>query len=164
MKKALPLALSLLFALCFTATPAHAAEPSSTPLQQRIDEVLAKFPGGEQVAPNAVSWEKGAIVLELSGGATAARAVAGCASGAYCAWSKGSYTGDKLTFTACSATGSLVSLGPLTLLGGTKSLANARSSGTVTALNGTSTVVYAVAAGVGVPTFGLTATHLRCFT
>lgn len=163
MKKALPLALSLLLALCITATPAHAAEPSPSPLQERIDEVLAKFPGGEQIAPNAVSWEKGAIVLELAAGATAARAVAGCVSGAYCAWSKFGYIGSKLSFTACSTTGTLVSLAPLGPPGSTKSLANARSSGVFTANNG-ATVVYAVAAGVGVPVFTSTATHLRCFT
>lgn len=163
MKKALPLALSLLFTLCLTATPAHAAEPPSSPLQQRVDEVLAKFPGGEQVAPNAVSWEKGAIVLELAEGTTAARALSGCTGGAYCAWSANGFSGSKMTFTACSSGGTLVSLAPLGAPGNMNSIANARGTGTVTAIYGT-TVVYAVVAGVGVPAFAPLTTNLRCFT
>lgn len=163
MKKALPLALSLLLALGLTAAPAHAAEPPSTPLQKRVDEVLAKFPGGEQITPNAVSWEKGAIVLELADETTAARSVGSCATGAYCAWSNYNYAGSKLTFTACSSGGTMVSLAPLGAPGAAKSFASARGTGTVKVINGT-TVLAAVAAGSGLPWFTATSTNLRCFT
>jgi len=148
--------------LGLASAPAHAAEPVRSPMQERIDEVLAEFPGGVQIAPNAVSWERGTIVLELSG-AVAARAFAGCATGAYCAWSGIGYTGSKLTFTACSAGGSLVSLAPLGIPGSANSIANARSSGRVAVINGTTTV-RSVAAGTGVASFTPVSTHLRCFT
>jgi len=162
MRRVAALVAVVVVMLGLAAAPAHAAEPVRSPMQERIDQVLAEFPGGVQIAPNAVSWERGTIVLELSG-AVAARAFAGCATGAYCAWSGIGYTGSKLTFTACSATGSQVNLSPLGAPGSANSFANARSSGRVAVVNSGSTVRW-VAAGTGVASFTPLSTHLRCFT
>jgi len=163
---AVPSVLALLLPLTLApiADPADTADTArATSLQQRVDAVLEEFPGGEQIGPNAISWEDGAIVLELADSSIAARAISTCATGSYCAWSYANYGGNKLSFTTCTSGGTIdVSLG--TLGGTAKSLANARGSGTVTVLNALNSTVYSVPAGVGVPSYGLAASKLRCFS
>jgi hypothetical protein len=132
--------------LLLVASPAVAASSASrVALEIRATAVLEANPGGQEIAPGIVSWGNGAVVLTLDG-AVSPQAVGTCATGQYCAWSETSYIGTKLAFTACSAGGTSSSLA---LLGGVvRSTANARSSGTVKAKNG-STVVYTMAANTG---------------
>ena len=158
--KALLLAATTAVALSLAAVPATAATvvPDGE-LQAKIDAVMAKFPGGVQIADDSVAWQKGEIVLTLEGGSNA-RSVATCTTGSYCGWSGASYTGTKLSFTACSAAGTSSSLALLTA---TRSLANARTSGMVRAKN-LSTTVYTLPASTGIASNPATLTSLVCYT
>lgn len=132
----------------FTPAVASAAEPETSPMQERVEEVIDEF-GGEQISWNEVSWDGGKIVLTLNAETTTPLAVVAaskedCASGKYCLYSRAFYEGDKLTFSACPATHT-----SFTLLGGApRSIMNDRSSGKVKAYNG-STVKATLNAGTG---------------
>jgi hypothetical protein len=160
------IAAALLVVASLTSTPALASSGGTVvpaqdgTLQQRIDELLRAFPGGKQIADDQIAWEKESAVITLEGGSNA-KAVGTCASGSYCAWSLGSYTGTKLTFTACSAAGTSSSVAPL--LTNPKSLANARNTGNVKAKNG-SIVVWNLGASSGTPFNTATVTTMVCFT
>lgn len=138
------LALPLLVgAIALSASPAAA---TTDPTQDQVDAVIAEF-GGTQTAPNEVSWNDGAVVLTLapddaarfddssarSGGFTTF-AVGSCPSGYFCAYSGTSYTGSRLTFSACTTGNSVAALGTV------RSLANSRGTGTVRAYDGWATV------------------------
>ncbi|MFK4728155.1 peptidase inhibitor family I36 protein [Agromyces mediolanus] len=91
-------------------------------LQQQVDAVLAEFPGGIQTGPDEVSWQDGAVVLNIAGsGGAAARAVGSCATGTHCVYSGVGLSGSKLTFSTCT-TQSVAPLGAPVA-----SIANARS-------------------------------------
>ncbi|WP_448389856.1 peptidase inhibitor family I36 protein [Microbacterium aurum] len=83
---------------------AYAAEDSG--LQDRVDAVLAEFPGGTQTKANEISWDGGQMILTLATGddSFAARAVGSCATGYYCAYSGYNLSGSKLSFSACNTT------------------------------------------------------------
>lgn len=131
--------LSLLVgALTVGAAPASAA---SDPLQERVDAVIAEF-GGTQTASNEVSWEDGAVVLTLASDGVALRAVGSCATGAFCAYSGFGYSGNRLTFIGCTTGNSVAALGTV------RSIANARTSGTVRAYDG-SALIATLAPGTG---------------
>lgn len=155
-------AAALVIAASLAPTPALALGSAAVDesLQARIDAVMLAFPDGVQIADDSVAWEHGEVVLTLEGGSSA-RSVGSCATGKYCAWSAFNYGGTKLSFSTCSLAGSSNSLAPL----GTnaRSLANARTSGTVKAKNG-ATVVYTLAAGVGIPSNAATLTTMVCFS
>lgn len=141
------------------ATPAAATTaPASTPMQQRVNSALAAEPGGVQTAWNEVSWADGTIVLTLAPLAptfAVAAQVSNCASGKFCAYSAVGYGGNKLTFSTCTSNLSVAGLqAPV------RSIANSRTSGTVTAYNGSSPVL-TVAAGTGKNTLA-TVTSLSC--
>ncbi|MCD1571859.1 hypothetical protein [Agromyces mediolanus] len=110
-------------AVVLAPLPAVAATAPEDPgLQQRIDAVLAEFPGGTQTGPDEVSWQDGAVVLTLeSEGQLAARSVGSCATGTHCVYSGSGLSGSKLTFSTCS-TQSVAPLGAPVA-----SIANARS-------------------------------------
>lgn len=84
-----------------------------------------------------------------------------CLTGRYCAWDATSYTGTKLSFSACSVGGTSSSLAAIGGLA--RSTANARTSGTVKAVNSGS-VIYSMPANIGVPVNGATLTHLVCYS
>ncbi len=132
--KKLARAVVLTFALFLSgiglSSPAVAAEPS---VDERVEVVLKQFPGGTRVAVNEVSWDGGNVVLTFASGATT-KSVGSCATGKFCAFSAGSLGGSKLTFSSCTATNSTAPLGVV------RSFANARSSGTVYAYNGSTSV------------------------
>jgi len=105
-----------------SAATAATADSGSDGLQQRIDAVLAEFPGGVQTGPDEVSWQDGAVVLNLEPeGQLAARSVGSCATGSHCVYSGVGLSGSKLTFSTCS-TQSVAPLGAPVA-----SMANARS-------------------------------------
>jgi hypothetical protein len=129
-------------------------------LQARVDAAMLAIPGGVQIGDDSIAWDGGAVVLTLEGGSNQ-QSIGTCSTGSYCAWSGASYTGNKLSFTACSIGGTASSLAPL----GTnaQSLANARTSGTVQAKNG-ATVVWNIGANSGVPSNAATLTTMVCFS
>lgn len=121
------------------AAPTSANPPT---MQDRIDYVIATHPGGVQIDWNEVAWENGDVTLTLSTEETSASraAVGSCASANYCIYSGSNMLGSRVTFSSC---------GPhrVNMLGApVRSIANARSSGSVQAKNG-STVVKTVSAG-----------------
>lgn len=133
--------------LVLGAAPAHA-----DPMQDRIDDVIAEF-GGEQTAYNEVMWGGGAVILTLADDFSTF-AIGSCADGNFCAYSAAGYLGSRLTFTTCVANQSTAALGAV------RSVANARSIGTVTAYNGT-TPLFSVFANSGTNTTA-TVTKLSC--
>jgi hypothetical protein len=144
-----------------TAAPAAAATvvpDSDSSLQERVDAVMREFPGGVQIADDSISWQRGEVVMTLEGGSNA-RSVATCVTGSYCAWSGINYTGNKLSFTACSWAGTSSSLAALITK---RSYANARTTGTVRVVNGASTV-HTLPAGTGIPNSTAASTAMVCF-
>lgn len=153
------IAIAAIALLGLGANPALAN--TADDLESRTAAILAAHPGGKEIAPGIISWNDGAVTLTLEGAPISPRSVASCATGQYCAWSNTSYTGTKLTFTACSSGGTSSSLA---LLGGhARSTANARTSGHVDARAG-STTIYTMSAGTGNPSNGVTLTALVCYT
>jgi hypothetical protein len=153
-------ALVAVIALTPAAANAAVAPPDREPLQARINAVMKANPGGVQIADDQVAWSDGDVVLTLEGGSNQ-RSIGSCSTGSYCAWSAITYTGIKLSFSACSLAGSSSSLAPL----GTnaRSLADARTTGTLKVKNG-STLVWNMAANTGIPNNTFTVTTMVCFT
>ena len=150
-------------ALVVCALLAHAAAAAAHPgdaLADRVADVVNEFPGGVEVAPGVIEWEGGAIILTLES-EVSPRSIGTCATGQYCAWTSTSYGGTKLAFTSCSVGGTSSSLAALG--GPARSTANARTTGTVDAVNSGS-LVYTMAANTGKPSNSATLTHLVCFT
>jgi hypothetical protein len=156
-KMSLAVAACTLLLLALSAGPA-AASPEALTTQDKIDRVLAEFPGGEQLTSTTVAWDDGAALLTFESD-SAARAIGSCATGSYCAWSGTSYTGTKMSFTGCSAGGTSSSLAALG--GVVRSMANARSSGTVRAYN-SNTLTRTIGAGIGVPLNTAAVTRMTC--
>lgn len=142
---------TLMAAMLPLAAPVAAAGTNS--VQARVDAVLAEF-GGVQITANQVSFDGGRAVLTLESGTIAPLAVKSCATGTFCAYNLTNQGGAKLAFTDCKATNSTAPLGQV------RSVANARSSGTVKAYNG-ATAVLSVAAGKAANT-GASITRLGC--
>ncbi|MCU1542629.1 MAG: hypothetical protein JWM50_494 [Microbacteriaceae bacterium] len=141
------------------AAPASALTKGDGGLQVRIDGVLAEYPGGVQISATTVSWDGGAILLTFP--SPYSQAIGTCATGSYCAFSSTNYSGTKLAFTGCSVGGTANSLAPLGA--SVRSVANARTSGTVRAMNGIS-VVHTLTANTGVGVNASALTNLSCTT
>ncbi|GAB2456344.1 hypothetical protein GCM10027029_17590 [Conyzicola lurida] len=157
-KLAVAIAAALLL-MGLGAAPASALPEEDQGLQAQIDGVLADFPGGVQISATTVSWDGGAILLTFP--SPGSRAIGTCATGSYCAFSSTNYSGTKLAFTGCSAEGTANSLAQLG--GSARSIANARTSGTVRAMNGT-TIVHTLTANKGVGVNSTALTNLSCTT
>jgi hypothetical protein len=140
------------------ASPTHA--DSRPTLDEEIDQVLTQFPGGVRVAANVIEWEGGAVTLTLEApGAFAPMSVGSCATGSYCAYSGANLSGSKLSFTTCNTTVSTAALG-----GVVRSIANARSSGSVQARNSSGTTLATISAGGQLNSAPGGVSHLRCTT
>ena len=141
-------------ALLVFAPGVGAAQAATSPLQLGIDEILAAYPGGTQVGEREISWDGGEVILTLEPEFTTF-AVGNCATGSFCAYTGANRSGTKVSFTNCSATNSTSVLGKPV-----RSVANARSSGSVRAYNGSSTVLTVAAGGTSNTTS--TVTRLGC--
>lgn len=135
-----------------TGTQPAIASPSDD-LQQQVDSIIARF-GGEQTAKNEITWDDGEAILTLAPAGIQPLSVGSCTTGNFCAYSLTNQGGSKLSFTNCAASNSTAALGEV------HSVANARSSGSVHAYNG-STSVLTVAAGSYANT-AATITRLGC--
>lgn len=151
----------------FLAPTSATAAPGDQPgdLQRRVDAVLEDFPGGVQTAPNEITWGSGETILTLtsdetataaSRGDTLSRSVGSCSTGYYCAFSGNNLSGSKLSFSLCNTTHSTAALG------GVRSIANARSFGTVYGKNSSGTVLATVGSGGSEPYASASITQLSC--
>jgi hypothetical protein len=150
------IASSVALALTLTLTPTLAyaeAVPREQDISDTVLRLLEEFPGGTQVGPDQISWNDGAVILTLEG-AVGKRALNSCASGRYCAWDSTNYTGNQVSFSSCSSTGSTTSVLPLTRVW---SIANKRTSGHVVAGS------YSLSAGISKPIVS-GVTSMTCFT
>ncbi len=147
-----------IIALSISAASPATAKPTD-PMDDLVAAALEATPGGTRTGWNEVAWDDGDIVLTLADPATrtgaTAKAVGGCASGKFCAYTLPGYLGNKLTFSTCTSNHGVSALG-----GSVRSIANSRSSGTVKAYNGSS-LVLSVSAGTGKNTTA-TITKLAC--
>lgn len=132
------------------------ATASPDDVQVRIDQILERYPGGVQISENAVVWDDGDVLLTLNSdlAATTRGSVGKCANGKFCVFSNAGGSGSSLSFSTCG----VKDVSPLGAP--VRSIANARSSGSVTAKNGSSTVL-TVAAGKRVNTTK-TVTTVQC--
>lgn len=130
----------------------HPAHADTTSVHPDVQYALSVVPGGTLVDPLTAVWP--ATGMTLSASASAPRAVGTCATGQFCAYSGANRSGTKLSWSACGT----VSTSALATVG---SVANARSSGKVHALNSANAVLTTVAAGGSVNVVGATRS-LRC--
>lgn len=155
MKRTTVLAAALLgLVIALGAAPANAAVSDDHEVDPLVAAMLDEVPGGVLLdATNAV-WPE--LNMELSvphGTGVSARSVGSCATGKICAYNASSLSGGVLSFSSCG-----VSAVPSTF--SVKSVANARTSGSVQVRNGT-TVLKTVNAGSWSNVTG-TVTNLRC--
>lgn len=135
------------------SVPANAAE-SAGEQDPLITAMLAEVPGGVVVDETRVVWPRLDMELVVQPERAAfAFAVGSCATGKICAYNGVSLAGSRLSFGTC---GNHPIPSPFTA----RSVANARSSGSVQARNG-STVVATVYAG-NWTNLGGAVNNLRC--
>lgn len=147
-------AIAATIALTLTPTLAYANTDSSAQgIQDEVSRILEEFPGGTQVGLGQISWNDDAVILTLEG-AAGKLALSSCSSGRYCAWDSTNYTGNQVSFSSCSSTGSTNSVLPLTRVW---SIANKRTSGHVTART------YSLSAGAAQPVVS-GVTSMTCYT
>lgn len=143
------------------AAPAFARETATN----EMDTILAAVPGGSVIDDRTISWNEGTIVLTLAAdrarsAATdgpAVAAVGSCPTGSYCVFDGASLTGSRLAFTTCGTTQSTAALP-----GSVRSLANARSSGTIAGQNSAGSTLSTVAAGGSVASAPAGIVKVRC--
>lgn len=128
------LGASLAFVIVTGGAPS--AYAATDRLQDRVDAVIADFPGGVQTGPGEITWGKGSVTLTLADFTTSG--VGNCATGTFCAYSGSGMTGARIAFTSCTGANAVAPLGSAV-----RSIANGRSSGTVYAYNGTTAVASA---------------------
>jgi hypothetical protein len=130
----LPLFAALLFTASTLAVPTAASAADGVTSQ--IAYALQMAPGGVQTSWNQVTWSDGAVLtVEPTNILARASATSTCPSGKFCAFTDLNGAGTHLDFSACPSSNGV---GALTRVW---SIANARSSGTVTGRSGSSIVV-----------------------
>ncbi|WP_353115068.1 hypothetical protein [Microbacterium sp.] len=149
-------------AALLTATLASPASADEVAVDPEIAAVMAEVPGGVLLDPHHAVWPALDMEMLVPAGSSAresslvgmasAQSVGSCATGRFCAFSAAKMGGAQLSWGTCT-TVSVSSFTP-------KSIANARSSGYVQALSG-STVLATANAGASANVFG-SASSLRC--
>lgn len=124
--------------ICLASVTPISAQALSA-VDPQITYAMTAVPDGVQSGPNEVVWPDGSrLVVVSDDDAQPTPAAAGtCPTDKFCAYNKTNGTGTRLEFTACPSTNSLAALDV------TRSIANSRSTGTVTGRNGTTIVVTA---------------------
>lgn len=146
-KTLLALATTALLTLGAVA-PAHADEGLHPDVVYALDAV----PGGVVVDSRNAVWPE--LGMEITVPSPFLRAVGSCATGTYCAYSEPNRGGTRLSFSICT----VVSTAGLSTV---RSIANARSSGTVQARAGSGTVLASAGAGATANVTGAVS-NLRC--
>jgi hypothetical protein len=146
-------------AITSAAAPAVAADDSRrAAAASEVARILEQVPGAVQL--DATTLVAGDVTFTVDDGSNA-RDIASCPTGNYCAWRGSGYTGTRVDFVSCSASGT-TSL--LTGLGGpARSVANARLSGTVQLRDGTTTVA-TMTANSGDSNWTASIDRMVCFT
>lgn len=150
-------AMAVLAIGAFVLGSAPVAASASSPLDDAdpaIVEMLEAVPGGVLIDSHHAVWPD--LDMEMTvptSSGLSARAVEGCATGRICAFNAFFADGNFLSFSTCA-----VHTIPSTF--SVKSVANARSSGTAQARNGT-TVLTTISAGTWKNTSG-TVSNIRC--
>lgn len=151
-------AMLMLAALIAAVNSPSGASASTTDdsesVQQRIDQAMNARPGGTQISATEISWEDGAVILTVDDGVSS-RAIGSCATGAFCAWDGANLTGSKLSFTSCTTH----STSGLSVV---RSIANARSSGSVKAKNSSGSVLLTLSPGSSTGSTPLGVKSLTC--
>lgn len=125
-------------------------------MQQRVEDLLAQYPGGEQTNWNEVNWQDGEVIMTLvPDDLSVAPLAATCTTGRFCAYDGSNYNGNRISFTTCTSQHSVAQL-----VGPVRSMYNARSSGTIRAYAGSSLLASATA-GQGRNVSGTTS-HISC--
>ncbi len=121
-------ALGVAALLTLSAAPTPAARADVALVHPEVAYALLAEPGGVATSWSTAEWPALDMTLTVSG--VGARSVGSCATGAVCAYSQASQGGTKLEWTSCGSksTAALATVG---------SSANARSSGTLQARQGT---------------------------
>lgn len=114
--------------LTLSTAPAPAARADVMLVHPEVAYALLAEPGGVATSWSTAEWPALDMTLTVSG--IGARSVGSCATGAVCAYSEPGQGGSKLQWTSCGSK----STAALALVG---SIANARSSGTLQARQGT---------------------------
>jgi|GEM_PF-793666 len=128
-------------------------------IQQKIDSILAEHPGGKQTGPTQISWNNGAILLDLldeNPNSISMQAASTCAAGYYCAYSLTNLGGSKLSIGVCNSTQEMGSYFMV------RSIVNARSTGYVQAKNSGGTILGTVTHGTSLRSVPVGATKLTC--
>jgi hypothetical protein len=149
------LAVGLLLAMAVPATA------SADEIDPQVAYALAHVPGGHAVSATEAVWPSLGMDLLVASNSSHAMSgnailtVGGCPTGEVCAFSGGNTLGTRLSWSSCGT----FSTSALNVVG---SIADARSTGSLQALNG-STVVAGAAAGTYANTPN-TVTAVRCNT
>lgn len=141
--------LAVMTLLLGISSPAHADDSSPHP---DVVYALSAVPGGVLLDDATVVWP--ALGMTLSAETGTSRSVGSCGTGLFCAYSGTDQSGTKLSFSACTTVSTAA-------LSSVRSLANARSSGSVQARNSSGTVLATAVAGSAVNVGGTTVS-LRC--
>lgn len=155
MKRVAPLGAILLgLVIALGATPAYAADPGGRAVDPQVVAMLEEVPGGIVIDATHAVWPELDMELSVSSASgISARSVGACATGKFCAFNATSIGGSVLSFSTCGVNAIPSSFS-------VKSVANARTSGSLQARNGT-TVLKTVSAGSWSNVTG-TVTNLRC--
>ncbi|WP_314423628.1 hypothetical protein [uncultured Microbacterium sp.] len=156
--RAARIAVGIVIGVLLTGGPgaaAHAHGFGQEEVAPLIIDVMEEVPGGIILDRNHAVWPELAMTLTVPGrGETAMRAAVGsCGTGQVCAFTGGSVTGAKLSWSAC-ATHAI----PSSFV--TRSIADARSTGSLQARNGST--VLATAPANGWANVSGTANNVRC--
>lgn len=119
--------LALVAALALLA-PAAASADDGADIHPDVEYALALEPGGVATSYGSAVWP--ALGMRLDVPSDAVRAVGTCATGSVCAYSSSGLGGTKLSWTTCGSK----STAAISTVG---SIANARTSGTLSARQGT---------------------------
>ncbi len=131
----IPFLVAIVTAATLLITPATRALADNDQVTAQVNYALARVPGGTQTSPNQVIWPDGTILTVDTGNSVARAAAASCASGKFCAYADLNGAGSHLDFATCPSANSVAALPQV------RSIANARSSGTVTGRNGSTVIV-----------------------
>lgn len=128
-------ALVAVLSSVLVGAPAFATTSADPSPQAQIDAAMSAMPGGTQTDADTVTWDGGTIELDVAG----PNVVGSCATGSFCVYSGVSLSGSKISYAAC---------GTYTVTAFTvKSIANARTTGSVEAQNSSGRVLATISAG-----------------
>jgi len=144
--------VAISFTFLSLAAPASATT-DDFPIAPEVEYALAVEPGGVALDYWTAAWPDG-MRLDVERDVVLFKSVGACPDGRVCVFTKHNAAGTKLSWSGCGTHSTSALGGPVA------SIANARSSGTLKALNG-STIVASAAAGTSKNVYA-TVTKVSC--